>query len=73
MWYSNDMFHYMLKAEFVTLVSLKVPSGNFAANFKYMSDSTTSVNLWQLTTNFSISLVYVQHVHQNTEYFFSLM
>ena len=27
MWYSNDMFHYMLKAEFVKLVSLKVPSG----------------------------------------------
>ncbi len=27
MWYSNDMFHYMLKAEFVTPVSLKVPSG----------------------------------------------
>ncbi len=27
MWYSNDMFHYMLKAEFLTLVSLKVPSG----------------------------------------------
>ncbi len=27
MWYSNDMFHYMLKAEFVTLVSLEVPSG----------------------------------------------
>ncbi len=27
MWYSNDMFHYMFQAEFVTLVSLKVPSG----------------------------------------------
>ena len=27
MWYSNGMFHYMLKAEFVTLASLKVPSG----------------------------------------------
>ncbi len=25
--YSNDMFRYMFKAEFVTLVSLKVPSG----------------------------------------------
>ncbi len=25
--YSNDMFHYMFKAEFVTLASLKVPSG----------------------------------------------
>ena len=25
---SNDMFHYMFKAEFVTLVSLKVPSGS---------------------------------------------
>ncbi len=27
-WYSNDRFHYMFKAEFVTLVSLKVPSGS---------------------------------------------
>ncbi len=28
MWYSNDVFRYMLKAEFATLVGLKVPSGN---------------------------------------------
>ncbi len=28
MWYSNDMFHYMFKAEFVTLVSLIVLSGS---------------------------------------------
>ncbi len=27
MWYSNDMFNYMFKAEFVTLVSLKDPVG----------------------------------------------
>ncbi len=27
MWYSVDMFHYMLKAEFVTPVSLKIPLG----------------------------------------------
>ncbi len=27
MWYPNDTFHYVFKAEFVTLVSLKVPSG----------------------------------------------
>ncbi len=27
MWYPNDTFHYMLKAEFVTLASLKVPVG----------------------------------------------
>ncbi len=27
MWYSNDTFHYMFKAEFVALISLKVPSG----------------------------------------------
>ncbi len=27
MLYFNDMFHYMLKAEFVTLVSLKAPTG----------------------------------------------
>ena len=29
MWYSNDMFHYMFKAKFVTLVSLKVSSGGY--------------------------------------------
>ncbi len=28
MWYSNDTFHYMFKTEFVTLVTLKVPSGS---------------------------------------------
>ncbi len=27
MWHSNDAFHYVSKAEFVTLTSLKVPSG----------------------------------------------
>ncbi len=27
MWFSSDMFHHMLKAEFVTVVGLKVPSG----------------------------------------------
>ncbi len=27
MWYSNDMFHYIFKAEFFTLVSLKSPVG----------------------------------------------
>ena len=27
MWYANDMFHHTFNAEFVTLVSLKVPSG----------------------------------------------
>ena len=27
MWYSSDMFRYLFKAEFVTLVGLKVPSG----------------------------------------------
>ena len=27
MWYSNDMFNYILKVEFVVLASLKVPSG----------------------------------------------
>ncbi len=31
MWYSNDMFLYMFKVEFVALVSLKVPSGSSAA------------------------------------------
>ena len=28
MWYSNDTFHYMFKAEYVTLVILNVPSGS---------------------------------------------
>ncbi len=28
MWHPNDMFHHVFKAEFVTLVSLKVPSGS---------------------------------------------
>ena len=28
MWYSNGIFQYVLKAEFVTLISLKVPLGN---------------------------------------------
>ncbi len=27
MWYANAMFHYMFKAELVTTISLKVPSG----------------------------------------------
>ncbi len=27
MWYCNDTFHYMSKAEFDTLLRLKVPSG----------------------------------------------
>ena len=26
MWYSNDMFCYTFEAEFVTIISLKVPS-----------------------------------------------
>ncbi len=29
MWYSNGTFRYVFNAEFVTLVSLKVPSGSF--------------------------------------------
>ncbi len=35
MWYSNDMFHYVFKAEFVTLVSLKVPSGCNVLSLKF--------------------------------------
>ncbi len=31
-WYSNDMFHYVFKVEFVTLVGLKVPSGSSINN-----------------------------------------
>ena len=37
MWYSNDMFRYILKAEFCyTLGSLKVPSGK-VANFGHQA------------------------------------
>ncbi len=28
MWYSNDTFHHMLKAEIVTLVKFKSPVGD---------------------------------------------
>ncbi len=28
MWHSNDTFYYMFKADFVTLISLKVPWGS---------------------------------------------
>ncbi len=39
-WYCIDMFHCMLKAEFVTLISLKVPSG-----ISHISNSATTM-LW---------------------------
>ena len=32
MWYSNDLLHYMFEAEFVTLSTLKVPSGTTATS-----------------------------------------
>ncbi len=34
-WYSNDMFRYMFKAKFVTLVSLKVQSGSDNITYYY--------------------------------------
>ncbi len=37
MWYSNGTFHYMFKAEFVTLISLKVPSGWFLRLFLWQA------------------------------------
>ncbi len=39
MWHSNDMFHYMFKAEFVTLVTLKVPSGTAVEKKKHPWDT----------------------------------
>ncbi len=42
-WYSNDVFHYMFKAEFVTLVSLKVLSGSA----KVISDMAVFVLIFQ--------------------------
>ena len=41
MWYSNDMFHNMFKAEFVRLVSVKVPSGR--RNFPYISTGVKAI------------------------------
>ena len=32
MWHANNMLHYVFKAEFVMLVSLKVPSGCHIVN-----------------------------------------
>ncbi len=44
MWHSNNMFHYMIKSEFVTLVvSLKVPSGSWdSGNSRKYSHTTSS-------------------------------
>ncbi len=41
MWYSNDMFHDMFKAEFVTTVSLKVPSGTVDSESEVKSALST--------------------------------
>ena len=48
MWFSDDVFHYMFKDEFVTLESLKVPSGG-GPNFL-------------LGTNWKVSLRIVSHL-----------
>ncbi len=39
MWYSNDMSHYVSKAEFVTLASLKVPSGKKRRGGQFLINS----------------------------------
>ncbi len=44
MWYANDMFHYMLKAEFVTLVSLKVPSGNMIMYIRFYTSKMAKLS-----------------------------
>ncbi len=44
MWYSNDIFHYAFKAEFVTLVCLKVPSGMSTSGRLLLAAVRTSCN-----------------------------
>ena len=44
MWYFNDMFDYMFKAEFVTHVSLKVPSGCLAARKWWNKKNNKAIN-----------------------------
>ena len=50
MWYSNDTFHYMLKAKFVAPVSLKSPVGEEGrrGRRKRHFDYHTNTKLWQL-------------------------
>ncbi len=51
MWYSNNMFRYMLKTEFVTLVSLKVPSGSRPQLIKVAASRKRKEKLlWYYTT-----------------------
>ena len=38
-WCSKDMFDHMLKAEFVALVSLKVPSGHDPVSVQVCKDA----------------------------------
>ncbi len=47
-WYSNGMFRYTFKAEFVTLVTLKAPSGT-QSQFLSAPDRPP-LNLWCLVT-----------------------
>ena len=45
MWYSYDVFHYKFRAEFVMLVSLKVPSGHCSSNTFHLSITFHSLSL----------------------------
>ncbi len=49
--YSNDIFHYMFKAEFVTLVSLKVPSGDDGFLIIIKKKEHTSLSLHPFPAN----------------------
>ncbi len=55
MWYSNDMFRYMFKAEFVTLVSLKVPSADFHRVLQYQTRHTLCL----------VSTVHIRHTSKH--------
>ncbi len=51
MWYSSDIFHYMFNAEFVSLISLKVPSGkgNLSHGFDFLWLLVVHIKKWKKT------------------------
>ncbi len=70
--YSNDMFRYMSKAEFVTLVSLKVPSGKKSGFLLVFSDvfSTSSRPILALSLYYVVGLRYYYYVYLYAEHKF---
>ena len=70
MWFSSDMFRDMLKDDFVTLVSLKVPSGTPGMKTRFSAETILSSSsplflhstvvrwwkiLWQESLNWPLS------------------